>query len=208
MMPARRRALPCVVGQGGCRRYTLAPHDGHESSSLSRRSSRMTAACWRSTTCIRCTGRRSAIPPACRCCSCTAGRAAAARRSIGASSTRSFSVSCCSTSVARAPRRRSAKSEANTTQQLVADIEMLREYLGIDRWLVFGGSWGSTLGLAYGQAYPARCTRLPVARHLSRAAERDRLVSVRTATDLSRGLAEVRRACCRRTSAVICCAAT
>jgi proline iminopeptidase len=45
----------------------------------------------------------------------------------------------------------------NTTQQLVADIERLRDYLGIERWLVFGGSWGSTLALAYGQAHPDRC---------------------------------------------------
>ena len=45
----------------------------------------------------------------------------------------------------------------NTTQQLIADIERLRDYLGIERWLVFGGSWGSTLGLAYGQAHPSRC---------------------------------------------------
>jgi proline iminopeptidase len=48
--------------------------------------------------------------------------------------------------------------ERNTTQQLIADIETLREYLGIERWLVFGGSWGSTLGLAYGQAHPERCS--------------------------------------------------
>jgi proline iminopeptidase len=45
----------------------------------------------------------------------------------------------------------------NTTQQLLEDIEHLREYLGIERWLVFGGSWGSTLALAYGQANPQRC---------------------------------------------------
>ena len=45
----------------------------------------------------------------------------------------------------------------NTTQLLIADIERLREMLGIDRWLVFGGSWGSTLALAYGQARPERC---------------------------------------------------
>ena len=49
------------------------------------------------------------------------------------------------------------ETSRNTTQQLVADIERLREYLGIERWLVFGGSWGSTLGLAYGQAHPDRC---------------------------------------------------
>lgn len=46
----------------------------------------------------------------------------------------------------------------NTTPLLVADIETLRRHLGIDRWLVFGGSWGSTLALAYGEAHPDRCT--------------------------------------------------
>jgi proline iminopeptidase len=46
----------------------------------------------------------------------------------------------------------------NTTPLLVADIERLRAHLGISRWLVFGGSWGSTLALAYGEAHPDRCT--------------------------------------------------
>jgi proline iminopeptidase len=45
--------------------------------------------------------------------------------------------------------------ENNTTSDLVEDIERLRRHLGIDRWLLFGGSWGSTLALAYAQAYPA-----------------------------------------------------
>ncbi|HYB50132.1 MAG TPA: prolyl aminopeptidase [Burkholderiaceae bacterium] len=45
----------------------------------------------------------------------------------------------------------------NTTQHLVADLERLREHLGISRWLLFGGSWGSTLALAYGQTHPQRC---------------------------------------------------
>lgn len=45
----------------------------------------------------------------------------------------------------------------NTTQLLIADIETLRVKFGIAQWLVFGGSWGSTLALAYGQAHPARC---------------------------------------------------
>jgi len=49
------------------------------------------------------------------------------------------------------------EASGNTTQQLIEDIERLREYLGIERWLVFGGSWGSTLDLAYGQAHPSRC---------------------------------------------------
>ncbi|MGE0418250.1 MAG: prolyl aminopeptidase [Acetobacteraceae bacterium] len=44
----------------------------------------------------------------------------------------------------------------NTTPDLVADIEHLRRHLGIERWLLFGGSWGSTLALAYAQAYPER----------------------------------------------------
>lgn len=44
----------------------------------------------------------------------------------------------------------------NTTQALVGDIETLRRHLGIERWLLFGGSWGSTLALAYAQAHPDR----------------------------------------------------
>ncbi|MGY4515318.1 prolyl aminopeptidase [Lysobacter sp. HA18] len=48
----------------------------------------------------------------------------------------------------------------NTTWHLVADIETLREKLGIDRWQVFGGSWGSTLALAYAQTHPHRATEL------------------------------------------------
>jgi proline iminopeptidase len=47
--------------------------------------------------------------------------------------------------------------EDNTTPLLIADIERLRQHLGIERWLIFGGSWGSTLALAYGEAHPDRC---------------------------------------------------
>jgi proline iminopeptidase len=46
----------------------------------------------------------------------------------------------------------------NTTQHLVGDLEQLREHLGVERWAVFGGSWGSTLALAYAQAHSAHCT--------------------------------------------------
>ncbi|HKB29792.1 MAG TPA: prolyl aminopeptidase [Streptosporangiaceae bacterium] len=49
---------------------------------------------------------------------------------------------------------------ANTTWHLVADIERLRRMLGIERWLVFGGSWGSTLGLAYAQHNPAHVSQV------------------------------------------------
>lgn len=48
----------------------------------------------------------------------------------------------------------------NTTQALMSDMEKLRQHLGVERWLLFGGSWGSTLALAYAQAYPGRCLGL------------------------------------------------
>jgi proline iminopeptidase len=49
-----------------------------------------------------------------------------------------------------------AELQGNTTQQLVGDMETIRELLGIGRWVVFGGSWGSTLGLVYAQTHPER----------------------------------------------------
>lgn len=53
-----------------------------------------------------------------------------------------------------------ASLEANTTWHLVADIERLREKFGFDSWLVFGGSWGSTLALAYAEKHPDRVSEL------------------------------------------------
>jgi len=53
-----------------------------------------------------------------------------------------------------------ASLEANTTWDLVSDIERIREHLGVERWLVFGGSWGSTLALAYAETHPERVTGL------------------------------------------------
>ncbi|PII84209.1 prolyl aminopeptidase [Leucobacter sp. OLJS4] len=53
-----------------------------------------------------------------------------------------------------------ADLSTNTTWHLVADIERLREHLGVDRWQVFGGSWGSTLALAYAQTHADRVTEL------------------------------------------------
>jgi proline iminopeptidase len=50
--------------------------------------------------------------------------------------------------------------EMNTTWHLVADIERLRELASVEKWLVFGGSWGSTLALAYAEAHPARVSEL------------------------------------------------
>jgi proline iminopeptidase len=53
-----------------------------------------------------------------------------------------------------------ASIAANTTWHLVADIERLREMMGVDKWQVFGGSWGSTLALAYAETHPDRVSEL------------------------------------------------
>jgi proline iminopeptidase len=53
-----------------------------------------------------------------------------------------------------------ACTENNTTRDLVADMERLREHLGIERWVLFGGSWGTTLSLAYAETHPERVRAL------------------------------------------------
>ncbi|APC96984.1 prolyl aminopeptidase [Francisella frigiditurris] len=53
-----------------------------------------------------------------------------------------------------------AELKENTTQHLIEDFEMIRKKLKIDKWMIFGGSWGSTLGLAYAQTYPEFVTEL------------------------------------------------
>ena len=53
-----------------------------------------------------------------------------------------------------------AELRENTTWHLVSDIERLRQALGIERWVVFGGSWGSTLALAYAETHPQSCLAL------------------------------------------------
>nr|WP_319248856.1 prolyl aminopeptidase [uncultured Celeribacter sp.] len=53
-----------------------------------------------------------------------------------------------------------ASVEANTTWHLICDIELIRETLGIERWVVFGGSWGATLGVVYAQTHPQRVLHL------------------------------------------------
>jgi proline iminopeptidase len=50
----------------------------------------------------------------------------------------------------------------NTTHQLIADMERLREHLGIERWMLYGGSWGSTLILAYAERYPHRVSEIVI----------------------------------------------
>lgn len=53
-----------------------------------------------------------------------------------------------------------ASIEQNTTAHLIADMELLRRHLNVGRWLLFGGSWGSTLSLAYARTHPERCHAL------------------------------------------------
>ena len=53
-----------------------------------------------------------------------------------------------------------AELQENNTWDLVSDIEKLRQHLGVDQWVVFGGSWGSTLALAYSQTHPDSCKGL------------------------------------------------
>ncbi|MFC0541154.1 prolyl aminopeptidase [Kutzneria chonburiensis] len=64
--------------------------------------------------------------------------------------------------------------EVNTTEHLIADMERLREHLGVDKWLLYGGSWGSTLILAYARRHPERVSEIIlVSVTLSTAAEND-----------------------------------
>lgn len=73
--------------------------------------------------------------------------------------------------------------EANSTQDLIHDIEALREYLGLQDWLVTGGSWGATLALAYAQAHPDRVRALALrAVFLGTRAELDGAFQTRLAT--------------------------
>lgn len=65
-----------------------------------------------------------------------------------------------------------AELQGNTTDDLIGDIERIRAALGIDQWLVFGGSWGSTLGLVYAETYPSRVLGL-VLRGIFLCRERD-----------------------------------
>ena len=104
-------------------------------------------------------------PSGSRPSSCTVGPAPAAAREAAATSTPSDTASSCSTSVAAAAALPHASDPAadmcgNTTHHLLADMERLREHLGIERWLLYGGSWGSTLILAYAERYPERVSEV------------------------------------------------
>ena len=130
-----------------------------------RRSNRTTTACSTSGTATACTGRSAGIRGASPRSCCTAGRGPGRTPGSGGSSTPPRTGSCCSTSAAAGVRRRTASAyetdmSVNTTDHLIADLELLRRHLGIGRWLVWGVSWGSALGLRYAQTHPEAVTEL------------------------------------------------
>ena len=110
--------------------------------------------------CTRCIGKNAATRAACRSSFCMAVRAPDRRRPTAASSIPRITASSFTISAAPGRSRPLGELRDNTTPLLVEDLERLRRYLGIERWLVFGGSWGSTLALAYAIAHPERCTGL------------------------------------------------
>jgi proline iminopeptidase len=85
-----------------------------------------------------------------------------------------------------------------TTQQQVADVEAVREHLGIERWLVAGGSWGSTLALAYAEAHPERVTEMVLIAVTTSAREEIEWISERVGRIFPREWAELDRASGRR----------
>ncbi len=116
----------------------------------------MPAACWPSTAATRSTGSKVAILRACRWLFLHggpgAGSAPVHRRFFDPQFYRIivFDQRGCGRSMPL------GDLQDNTTSHLVADMEKLRAHLGIPRWLLFGGSWGSTLALAYGLKHPER----------------------------------------------------
>jgi pimeloyl-ACP methyl ester carboxylesterase len=120
--------------------------------------------CCRSVKATSSTGRRAAIRLASRPSSCTAARfgmLAAFPQALRPERlpNRAFRQRNCGRSAPHASDPGTDLS-SNTTQNLVADIELLRQRLDVDRWLVFGGSWGSTLALAYAETHPDRVTEM------------------------------------------------
>ena len=95
-----------------------------------------------------------------RWCSCTAARAAAPTRRCAASSIRSVIASCCSTSAAAGAAGRPRAWSTTPPGTWSPTSKPSAQHLGIERWQVFGGSWGSTLALAYAQKHPERVTEL------------------------------------------------
>ena len=102
----------------------------------------------------------SAIPRESRQWSCMADRVRVLNLSSVGTSIRNTTISSFSIRRGCGKSTPHASLKDNTTWHLVSDMEALRKHLGIGDWLVFGGSWGSTLALAYSQAHPRSVTEL------------------------------------------------
>ena len=155
----------------------------------------MPAACWPSTGGTRSTGSRAGNPDG------VAGAVPAWRagRRFGAGASpllrsRNSTASWCSTSAAAAVRCRSASCTTTPPATSWPTWKDCGRTWASSSWLLFGGSWGSTLALAYGLNTSRARHRLHPARHLSRRALGDRLVPSRHARHLPRGVARLRRA--------------
>ena len=126
---------------------------------ISRRSSRSTAAISPSATGTSSTTSNRATRPASPRCSCTAAPAAAATSTRGGSSIPPATASSCSISAARGAAGRTPRSKP-TRRGTSSPTWSACAAPRIDRWLVFGGSWGSTLALAYAQTHPSAVSEL------------------------------------------------
>ena len=183
----------------------MAPDaDAGKSASTPRRSVRaadLATGC-RSATATRSMSKPSAARTASPRSICMAAPAAAASPTTGGCSIPSASTRSCS--ISAAPAAAAPRAAATTTRlpHLIADMEMIREKFGFERWMVVGGSWGATLALAYAQAHPRSGHRHRAARDLSRHPRgTGRRLSRCAAAILSRSQRRFPRACCRRKNA-------
>ena len=145
--------------------------------------------CWRSTICIHFISSSPAILRACRLSFCMVGREAGLRRITGGFSIRRFTGSSCSISGAPANRFHWAKSGRTRPPCWLPISKRSGRILASDHWHVFGGSWGSTLALAYSQAHPTALPEPDPARHLPDApVGRSTGSSTRSSTVLPRSL--------------------
>ncbi len=192
--PIQSRYTPYTPPNHGSARPDPRYHRGEcpAVETFSRKSDRSRPATCPSPAATSCIGSRWAIREASRCCSCTAGPGAGA----GAVHRRFFDPAFWR--VVIFDQRGAGRSRplgslvANTTADLVQDIEQLRRHLGLERWLLFGGSWGSTLALAYAQAHPKPCGRPGAARRVPGTPGGGGLVPARPGDDLPRCARPVR----------------
>ena len=157
----RRKPLkPLPLAFARAARENARPlHDAHAARSTPRSSPTAPDAC-ASPTCTSSTSRSPATRTASRWSSSTAAPAAGPSRSTAASSTRRATASSSSTSAAAARARRTRRSSTTRPGTSSATSRRCASTSAIEHWQVFGGSWGSTLALAYAETHPERVTEL------------------------------------------------